>query len=187
MSERNNYDRWQSESAELLLDELYECCASDGLSEEHIREIIERHQLTPHDENQVRNYRFFLAACCNANATVGVIQYLLKYFPADEDGQLPLHHACLSNDVSLGVIQLLIDAAPDSVRREHNGGRMPLHYLCKNKDLEKSTALEILKLFLENCPESIRHKSDKGALPIHIAAIKTKSPEFLSVLIEAYP
>ncbi len=87
-------------SVELLVDELLECCKSDGLSKECIREIIERHKLTPHHNNQVSSYQFFRMACYNANAKKGIIQYLLEYFPAaastaDGEGQLPLHHACL--------------------------------------------------------------------------------------------
>ncbi len=186
---------WQS--AKLLADELFECCRSDGLSEECIREIIERHELTPHHDNRVSSYEFFRMACCNANATEAIIQYLLKYFPdalsTVIEGLLPLHYACYNIiDVSFGVIQLLIDAAPDSVHRKDDGGNMPLHHLCNNKDLEEKDleeikSLEILKLLLERCPESIRHANDGGYLPIHLAAMTTKSPEFFSVLIEAYP
>ena len=43
------------------------------------------------------------------------------------------------------MVQLLIDAYPDSIRHENNNRYMPLHYLCINKDLDEETGLEILK------------------------------------------
>ncbi len=183
-------ESWQS-SSELLADELYECCR-DGLSEECIREIIERHELTHHHDNAVSDYQFFLAACCNEKTTEEIIQYLLEYFPdavnsADGEGQLPLTYACNSNDVPLGVIQLLIDAAPDSVHHKDNGGNTPLHILCADTALEEARALEILQLLLERCPESVRLANNIGYLPIHIAAMVSKSTDLCRLLIEAYP
>ena len=53
-------------------------------------------------------------------------------------------------------MQLLIDAFPDSLCREHVSGATPLHFLCANKDLDDAAALEILKLLLDKCPESVR-------------------------------
>ena len=85
------------------------------------------------------------------------------------------------------IIQLLIDAAPDSIRSVTNKGRMPLHSLCMNKILDKAAALEILTLLIEKCPEAIRRTDNKGDLPIHIAAKTSKSTEFFRMLIEAYP
>ena len=92
----------ESESAELLTEELLQCCNCYlRLSEEFLREIIERHELTPHHNNhhRVNNYKFFRIACNNEKITEGMIQYLLEYFPdavnyADDDGLLPLHCAC---------------------------------------------------------------------------------------------
>ncbi len=191
----NDSRQSESESAELLTDELFQCCNCYlGLSEEFLREIIERHELTLNHNNhhRVNNYQFFRIACYNEKITEGIIRFLLDYFPeaandAADDGKLPLHYACDCLDVPLGVIQLLIDAAPDSVRSKDDGGNMPLHCLCNNSDLDEVRALEILKLLLKKCPESIRHAETETFLPIHIAAIRAKSPEFLSVMIEAYP
>eukprot|EP00984_Skeletonema_dohrnii_P013412 scaffold5549_cov79-Skeletonema_dohrnii-CCMP3373.AAC.15 len=65
-------------------------------------------------------------ACCNEVVTEGIIRCLLEHFPAaisdaDDNGHLPLHAACgLNKNVTIGIIQLLIDAAPDSVRHEDN-------------------------------------------------------------------
>jgi ankyrin repeat protein len=84
------------------------------------------------------------------------------------------------------MVQLLIDAFPDSVRNENNYGLMPLHQLCFNNNLDEEIAVAILKLLIERCPESVRHATEGGKLPIHIAA-SYQSPEFCRTLIEAYP
>eukprot|EP00984_Skeletonema_dohrnii_P019433 scaffold9286_cov79-Skeletonema_dohrnii-CCMP3373.AAC.1 len=86
----------------MLSDELLRLCQSDSLSEDGLREIIERRQ----------------------NNEEGIIQCLIKYFPAaasatDEIGRSPLHLACGYNkNVTPGVVQLLIDATPDFVHSE---------------------------------------------------------------------
>eukprot|EP00985_Skeletonema_marinoi_P023133 scaffold15141_cov81-Skeletonema_marinoi.AAC.8 len=80
-----------------------------------------------------------------------------------------------------------ISVAPDSVRQINNVGAMPLHYLCRNEELDESAALEILKLLIEKHPEAVRHADNNGALPIHAAAAGGRTPEFCRALIEAYP
>jgi len=174
----------------LLSNELHEFCKSDSLSEEGLRQIIDRHRLT--DVNHLGSYAFFRAACSNDLLTEGTIRCLLEYFPAaaraiDDGGWSPLHYACRNPNVTLKIIQLLIDAAPDSVRSVNNFGSMPLHYFCNNKHIDDATAMKILNLLIEKYPAAVKHARNKGYLPIHIASGGNKSPEFCSVLIEAYP
>eukprot|EP00984_Skeletonema_dohrnii_P010716 scaffold4201_cov76-Skeletonema_dohrnii-CCMP3373.AAC.3 len=186
-SGNNNHRRQPSESS--LSDELLEFCKSDDLSEEGLREIIERHGLTPN--HNVGDYQFFLWVCNNERVTESIIRYLLNLFPdavsdADEHGQQPLHFAFENKNVTPNIVQLLIDAAPDSVRSVDEDGWMPLHYLCScNKE---DGAIEILMLLIERHPEAIRHVDNYGHLPIHLAAAcGRRSPEFCRELIEAYP
>eukprot|EP00984_Skeletonema_dohrnii_P010080 scaffold3907_cov76-Skeletonema_dohrnii-CCMP3373.AAC.7 len=182
MSESNS--RESAYASVVLSNELLACCVSDTISEDGVRDIIERHELA-HNNRDVSNHQFF-AACCNEDVTEGIIRCLLEYFPAaasdtdHSDGEMPLHLACVSFDI----IQLLIDAAPDSVRHEDNNGLMPLHSLCTNRQLDKKSALKILKLLLQKYPESIRHAENKGRLPIHVASLMSKPSEFCRVLIE---
>ena len=191
-------------STQLLFEELTAFCQSDSLSEDGLREIIERHNWTPNREIIERHdapdnddpsinsdHAFFLQVCRNEKVTEGILRYLLEYFPnavrhAGAAGRLPLHIICDNKNVTHGMVQVLIDAHPDSVRHENTEGRMPLHILCYNNNLDDSIRLEILKLFLERCPESVRQTTRRGILPIHIAAGK-QSPEFCRVLIEANP
>ncbi|KAK1734535.1 ankyrin repeat domain-containing protein [Skeletonema marinoi] len=175
------------QSAVLLSKELRSYCQSESLSEEGLREMIERHP----NNNHVGDYEFFLEACYNERVTVGIIQYLLEYFPvaisdADEDGHLPLHLACQNPNVTPEIIQLLVDAAPDSLRSVTNNGHVPLHYFCDSKDEDDRKAMQILKLLIERQSDAVRHVDNDGFLPIHHACAE-RSPEFCRLLVEAYP
>ena len=191
------------QSAKSLSGELFDFCQSDSLSEKGLREIIERrHGFTPNDKLELTpNYNDELhrnslhIACLNERVTEGIIRCLLEYFPAaatvatDIQGYTPLHFACFNPNVTLNIIQLIIKAAPDSVRIKDKYGWTPLHALCAIRMVDKATEIQILKLLIEKCPEAARHADTMyvpGRLPIHLAA-ETKSPEFCSLLIEAYP
>ena len=89
--------------------------------------------------------------------------------------------------MTLDIVQLLVDAAPNSVSHADNNGETPLHRL-SNYVLDDTKAIKILKLLIEKCPEAVRHANNNGCLPIHIAGgWGRRSTEFCSVLIEAYP
>jgi ankyrin repeat protein len=185
-------------STSQLLEEITAFCGSESLSEDGLRAIIERHGVAPNNNDpRVRKYHFFHDACLNERITEGILRYLLEYFPNAvrypdllSGGRLPLHQIiCYNKNITLNMVQLLIDAYPDSVRHEtRNGGWIPLHCLCRNKNLgDKEVGLEILELLITRCPESVRHaSSDVGNLPIHFAAA-VQPPEFCRILIEAYP
>jgi len=185
MSDSNDNRRQPSESS--LSNELLKFCKSDDLSEEGLREIIERHN-NPH----VNNYDFFFWVYANERINEGIIRCLLEYFPdaastITDNGLVPLHFVCRNKNVTLNIIQLLIDAAPDSVRSVDENGWMPLHYLSDNRKLDERAALEIFKLLIEKHPEAIRHADNDSYLPIHRAAAGGRKPEYCRELIEAYP
>ena len=182
MSESNN-------TATSLSDELYDFCDSDSLTEEGIREIIERHGV---NRFHAVNYGFFVAACRNERVTVEIIQCLLEYFPAaatatNREGLSPLHFACNnSHHVSIDIIELLVDSAPASIRCLDEDGDTPLHILCDNRYVDEAAAIEIMKFLIEKYPAAVSHANNGGFLPI-IYASMSKSPEFCRVLLEAYP
>ena len=72
-------------------------------------------------------------------------------------GGTPLHCMCYNKNATLGMVKLLIDAAPESVQRQDKIGQMPLHELCCNKDLDDEGAVDILKLLVMKYPEAIQH------------------------------
>jgi ankyrin repeat protein len=178
---------------EALMVEIAEFCQSEyDLSEEGLREIVERHRLSPNNNHIYIDYKFFFEACKNERVTEGIIRCLLEYFPAaanaiDNNGQTPLHKALRNKNVTFNIVQLLIDAAPDSIHRVDNDAWMPLHCLCNNKKVDEIIAIEVLKLLIERCPEALRHPDDDRDLPIHSASLAARSPEFCRLLIEAYP
>ena len=192
MSESGNNDIDDIQYAVSMLQlerELFIHCQSDLVSEEGLRQIIERHEFTT-NHHLLSDYKFFVEACKNKRVTEGIIQCLLDYFPdaasiTDEESRSPLHFACYNPNVTLSIIHFLIGAAPASVRSVSNRGNMPLHYLCDNKKVDDASALEILKLLIERCPEAVRH-ANKRKFPIHFAS-QWRSPEFCRLLIEAYP
>ena len=178
------------QSTKLLSKELLSFCASDSLVEEDLREIIERHGLTPKDSN-VSSYKFFRAACSNKRVNEGIIRYLLEYFPdaagtATVSGWRPLHLACSNKNMTLGIIKVLIDATPESVRSVTNNGSTPLHMLCYESKVDEAAALQILKLLIEKYPEAVQCADNYGDLPIHLASCWGRSIDFCRVLIEAY-
>ncbi len=126
----------------------------------------------------------------NLKDGIEMVRFLMDHNPdaLSSTGQTALHIACGDNKVTPDIVQLLIDAFPDSVRHEDNKGRMPLYNLCLNENLDGKVGLDILKLLLRRCPESVRHADAHGCLPIHLASgWGGKSSEFCSVLIEEYP
>ena len=120
MSESGNNDR---DSAEALCEGLEIYCSSGLLSEDGLREFIERHglRLMPNNDNVADEwYDFFGEACGNERVNEGIIRCLLEYFPDTiatyVDGiWTPLHSACCSRSVTLNIIQLLIDMPPPTL------------------------------------------------------------------------
>jgi ankyrin repeat protein len=175
-----------------LVEELLDFCQSESLSEDGLRDIIERYDYDWNNIHVDRNYEFFLEACYNELVTGGILRCLLEYFPDAVNftdsrlGLSPLHAICFNRNATRGMVQLIVDASPESLSRVDNDGWMPLHNLCNKKELEDNAASDILGLLLERCPEAARHVTNRGYLPIHSAAI-SKSPEFCRMLIDAYP
>ena len=106
------------------------------------------------------------------------------------EGESLLHYACRCNygksNAAIGIIEGIYDAQPEFIRMEDNEGKLPLHICASSPRQDETAAMEIMKLLLAKYPESIRHAEKDGYLPIHFAAM-SKSPEFCSVLIDAYP
>ena len=186
-------NRSEQSAAVLLQNELEKYCQSGSLSEEGLRELIEKnHGLTP-NQNRLSEYYFFYQACENERVTEGIIRNLHEYFPdaisatTEAGGWSLLYHACSNKNATLGFIQFIVDKAPDSVRiRDSDDGMTPLHCLCENEHVDEATAFDILKLLIEEYPEAAWHADDHGCRPIHYAC-KWRSHEFCQVLVNAAP
>jgi ankyrin repeat protein len=183
-----------SQSTDALCKELVEFCHSDSLSENGLREIIERYGCAPNQS--IENYNFIIYACHNELVTEGILRYLLEYFPnaasyscQNGDGVVtPLQYICSNKNATRGTVQLIIDACPESTDRGDNNGQAPLHFLCINKNLDASIKLDILGLLLERCPEAVRRCNAAGYTPLHnICFNKNVTLDMVQLLIDAYP
>jgi len=125
-----------------------------------------------------------------------ILTYMLELEPLsiqllDGRGRTPLHLACGNNRVNLDVFKLLFNSWPEAIRMRNISGRLPIHDLCHNIDIEmtqlgKIALYEILQFMLDFDPALARERDESGYLPLH-HAVDGMSTEFCKVLIKAYP
>jgi hypothetical protein len=77
---------------------------------------------------------------------------------------LPLHIACLS-DAPLMLFSMLVQAYPDSVRKEAMG-KLPIHMAC-----DTPTDHRVVFLLLNNYPDSLHLKDDEENTPVEVASL----------------
>jgi len=166
---------------------LYAHCESDSLSEKGLREIIERrgYGLIPNNPN-INDYEFFFEACRNERVTEGIIRYLLKYFPAaanatdDNNGWSPLHTACHNKNATLNIVQLLIDAAPNSIQSPDKSGALPLHVACQHHE-----SASVVQYLLSHGEVTIDAVDRKGNTALHLSCRGAKY-DTIALLLEEY-
>ena len=146
MSDQNNNRQT------LLTAQLADYCRSDFLSEDGLRDKINRLRVVdlPHDSDTTDEELLLHEVCDNQRVTEGIIRCILgkittAAMATDDVGRLPLQYVLWNKNVTLQMVQLLIDAAPESIMHQDNIGFMPIHQLCGNYDLEEVEALKILK------------------------------------------
>jgi len=71
-----------------------------------------------------------------------------------KDGDLPLHLACYDGQAPPDIIRALIDAYPDSVRKENSLGRDPMELAAKNYRIGGAYRAEVLELLRWHRPGS---------------------------------
>ena len=120
-------------------------------------------------------------ALCSGRAPLQLIQYLIEPYPeavnsTDNDGNLPLHIACLMA-ASRNVIQLALDRFTGDDRNHrrlsvvNNDGQVPLHCyaICQGADTDA------LQPLLDLYPEGIHATDRNGRLPLHVACTNFSS------------
>jgi len=135
-----------------------------------------------------------------------IASYLLETEPEtiyelDRRGRTLLHRACMNSKVNLPLVQLLYkyNKMPEATRIRDNdrgqrndwdtgdlAGKVPLHKLCDNNNMDEQTSLEILRFMLSSDPSSPEMRDIEGNLPIHEAA-RNMPFSFCKELIDAYP
>ena len=108
--------------------QLAEYCRSDALSEEGLREKL-LHKLINAgldlDAAELCEELLLHEICDNERVTKGIIRCILDCVPgtslcADEAGSTPLHYVLWNKNVTLKIVQLLINAAPESIMHQDN-------------------------------------------------------------------
>jgi len=141
-------------------------------------------QLTPLDvvisNSNIKNRCDIMT--CLLDAEPSSIQYV------DEWGRTILAKACIDGVASLfEVVQLLYNAYPEALVIRDDYGRLPIHHLCCNIDLDDSTFLDILHLLnKDDAAALLRMADDGGYLPIH-HALMNRSANFCKELLVMCP
>ena len=126
--------------------------------------------------------------CASNKLSLDALQEIINTLGPRVSSQNPLcfHEACRNNKVTLKIVQLLYNTLPGALRLRDNNGRLPIHYLCNNRNLDDTASLDILQFVLDIDPTLSREVGDDGYVPIRIA-IRFKSTAFCKILIDAYP
>lgn len=114
---------------------------------------------------------------------IDVLKLLLDAHPDSvlqvdsEELALPIHHAV--NNKSPAFCKLLVDAYPESVKRQSDYG-LPFHHACCNNG-----RLDTLEYLFELYPECMNIRGNGGRLPIHIACSypKENATEIIKFLL----
>lgn len=103
-----------------------------------------------------------------SGASEVIAVYLLGRFPflaleQDVHGRIPLHYAC-SNNCSMKLVRLLINACPQSVCAPDKRGWTPFHVVVS----KQSSDIDIPRFMASVCPEVITMKTFAGSTPLNI-------------------
>jgi ankyrin repeat protein len=80
------------------------------------------------------------------------------------------------------VVQLLVDAFPQAVRVQGDGGKLPLHLAAEE------SSLEVVKVLTETWEPALLQKDGIGRLPLHRFALREDGPlEVLQYLVDKRP
>jgi len=102
----------------------------------------------------------------------------------DVNGWLPIHYAC-GYGVSTEVLQILIEAFPESTRVQDTQNRTPLHfYVTRNVD-NPTVMVTNVTLLAENGAATMPEA--RGMLPMHYACAYGSHHSVLKALQDAYP
>lgn len=121
-----------------------------------------------------------------------VLQQLVNVFPesifiTNDQGDLPLHHACSNTDTPLEAVKVLVEKHPVSVQVKDASGRLPLHRaidLGRTETIEARYAWkEVVEFLLDTFPDAVSNVDDNGKLPIHSACRRRAPIETVQLLL----
>jgi hypothetical protein len=124
-----------------------------------------------------------------ARPNLEVVRLIVEYRPdsvskTDEDGSLPLMHAC-ANNVDLSVIEYLYECYPAALKATDSFGCAAIHYAAFYG------CVETVKYLINLDPSCANMVEGNGALPIHDAVQNTRScggsTEMVEFLLQVNP
>jgi ankyrin repeat protein len=128
-----------------------ECLAST----DEIRQILSNH---PHSIAEVRacdgRLPLHTALDTLGNTPFEIIKLLVDAYPGaarkkDDDGGLPIHHAC-DNGADIKTLELLLDQYPESIHVEAPDGFTPLHFACYPSDfVDETRKMQMIRFLLK--------------------------------------
>jgi hypothetical protein len=114
----------------------------------------------------------------------------------DDDGELPIHTACLKN-APAEVIRLLLDSDTEkkTILAKTSFARLPIHLACFQNasyalyygEFYESTSVEVIQLLLDSDDDNktIFEKDRLGRLPIHLACEEGAPAEVIRLLLDS--
>lgn len=152
--------------------ELYNLCFDDKEDKEQTFLSIQQWM----NNNKEKEQYFKLAATYNKG----------------DQGRTPLHVILYRGNPPLGIIETLIEYAPEVLKIENKCGGLPIHRACCN-----GSSLDIIRAMVNGYPESVTmaaygesstpKNTKNGFLPLHLACYNEASLEILNFLIECHP
>jgi len=137
----------------------------------------------------------------NVCGMMDILQHLIETHPSvfrETSGKCktsPLHVAIQNKSINISIIQLLINAWPESLQLrcwdcwEAVPTDLPIHVLCgsSTEDYDDASMMgKILELIISEYPTLAQAPDRYGNLPLHLAA-NSQSTEVCKALVESYP
>ena len=177
---------WMPLHFSLALDSTYSTLFENSTYLEDIRLLLEEFGPAAFEEDVSP----LSVAVSIAKPNLEAVKLIVAYRPdcvskTDEDGSLPLMHAC-ANNLSLDVIEYLIELYPAAIQATDSFGCAAIHYAafygCANT----------VKYLISVEPKCAHMVEGNGALPIHDAVQNQRSfgagcTEMVEFLLQVYP
>ena len=124
-----------------------------------------------------------LELCASNKLSLDALQEIINLLGPHVSSQNPscFHKACWNKNATLKIVQLLHNTLPGALQLRDNHGRLPIHRLCYNKDLDETASIDILQFMLEIDPTLLREQVGyDNYLPIH-HAVRYTSTRFCKI------
>ena len=164
-----------------------------GASQRTLQLLIDAQPAALLDTNNEKMTPLHVALNCSRLPSVGLVEALLTHSGTnachlkDSSGRLPLHIAA-EKGASESLLQVLVEAYPDSCYRRTDVGDLPLHLLVRSGSANQSSVELLLRPIMEsNTICTYGGNKELGVnLPLHIAAAYNCSFDVLQNLLTSY-